>query len=399
MKKIVCIMLVIFFCFSLSGCWNSTEPSQLAIGTSFIYDAKEDGDYIVTMEMLVPVSTNKPSNKNKSSYIYQITGGSIPEVIRNSNIILDKKLYGGHNKARIFTERFARKDVSEIMDYFLRDHITNEKPYVVVIKNENPLLIYEAQLGLSNMVGTYIETIAKTNKRTSSESIFVSSKDFIRDYYTEGKQPVMGVVEIIPNDALLPSDEKPQNSDESKLYVMNFEGLAVFKNNKMVGYLDKFQTTSYNYVCGNIEYPYISIPVGSEFVTARIMKLKPKIQTRIDGNDKVFIDITIENEIEIVQNESPFDLTISKEIEKVEQSMNVFQEREIMEAITKVQKEYASDIFGFGEYFHIQNPKKWQEIKSHWDDRYFFSADINVSANTSVVLEGEIREKFGTRVR
>ena len=79
--------------------------------------------------------------------------------------------------------------------------------------------------------------------------------------------------------------------------------------------------------------------------------------------------------------------------------MNVFQKREIMEAIEKVQNDFGSDIFGFGHNFHIQNPKQWERIKTHWDDRYFSNAEINIKVETSILLEGESRERFGTRVK
>ncbi len=80
------------------------------------------------------------------------------------------------------------------MDFYKRGYVTDERPYLIVIKNEDPMLIYQAEKGLSDRVGDYVYDIANGREESLLSAEFIQTIDFIRDYYDEGKQCVMGVV-------------------------------------------------------------------------------------------------------------------------------------------------------------------------------------------------------------
>ena len=45
----------------------------------------------------------------------------------------------------------------------------------------------------------------------------------------------------------------------------------------------------------------------------------------------------------------------------------------INQTIETVQKQYKSDIFGFGEAIHRSNPKEWKKIKKQWGMKNFLN--------------------------
>jgi len=52
-----------------------------------------------------------------------------------------------------------------------------------------------------------------------------------------------------------------------------------------------------------------------------------------------------------------------------------------MMALEKIQKEYSSDIYGFGQYVHKYHPQYWKNAKESWDDIFSnLPADIQVDA-------------------
>lgn len=393
-KKINLFIIIIILTITLIGCWSRKEPEKLAIITSLIYDIEEDGTYVIYQEILDASAINSDSNDDKkSTYIIKSKGKTVSESVTNGIDLIERNIYGGSNKVRFLTERMAKINLSSYMDFFLRDHLADERPYIVVLKDiDDPLKIYDSDIGLSKMVGAYIETMAELELNTSS--VFITSLDFVKAYYSEGQQPVAGVVSVIENETVPENDENQQSeSGEMQKNKLILDGLAIFKDNSLIGFLEREDTQIFNLIMNKIQTTYIVVESNSGFITSVTKKPKAKFKTSFENN-KVVIDISIKNDIMIVQNESDLDSSDSKDIQIIENLYNNSLKSKVISTIAKVQKDYKSDIFGFGNHFHIDNPKTWKKIKNNWDDEYFSNADIKVSINTNIKFEGEIKEPF-----
>ncbi len=398
-KKFFCILIVIVLGFTCGACWNKKEPKELAAVLSIVYDIDEQGKTPMIVELLdTRGQGGQDISKLQSTKVIKLYGDTAAEGIRDTIVTVDRTMYGAHNKARIFTERLARDGLNNLMDFFLRDHLTDERPILLVVKNEDPLILYEADTGLSSSLGTYIDQLARTRKDFSEFSLFLDTLDFMRDFYCQGKQPVMGVVEAVPDDAYIPSESIDTDEKSTDRYQLVFNGLAVFREDKLLGYLDKFETRVYNALVNNIKSAYTSVPVGDEFVAGNCLKTKASIKTKWQ-QEKVQVDVEINKEIMLSQNNTEYDVGDIKQSRIIEKAINEHIEKEVAEIIAKVQTVYKSDIFGFGDKFHQQHPKIWKNIKEQWDEHYFATATVNVKVRSKIRFGGEIREKFGQDVR
>ena len=399
MKKGLCVILCMIISISVSGCWSRKEPKSLAIVNSVIYDIKDDGSYQVISEIMNPSAQGgvKEGGSGKSPNITAISEGkSVPEAIRNASVSLEKAIFGGHNKVRFFSERFARKDMVSIMDYLLRDHLTDENPLMVVIKNKDPKQVYSCMLGLSDTVGDYMDNLSKSQPKIICKSVFIKTLDFIKDYYDEGKQPVAGVAELVECEAK-PSNGAGANAQGSqnsldKQYRINYEGLAAFKDNKLVGYMDGVEARAYNLITNNVDTAIVSIPLDNDMAVVLVNQSKAGIKTAVE-DDQISITVKIKINMSIVQESGDIDISKIEPLKTVEDSFNKQIEEEITESIKKAQTEFQSDIFGFGKAVHTQHPEIWKEIKESWDD-YFNEAAINVTVESSAFRSGEIKQPF-----
>ncbi len=404
MKKRLCMILAAALAISLAGCWSRKEPKTLALVNSVIYDLGDNGGYKVTLEVINPAAQGsaKQAGSGKSPNI-TATGeaSSLPEAIRNITQSLEKTIFGGHNKVRFFSERLAKKDIISIIDYLLRDHLTDENPLMVVIKGDEPEQVYSCMLGLSETVGGYLENLSETQPVMTSKSAVVKTIDFVKDYYDEGKQPVAGVVTLVEceskpskNTSTSGSDSgesQKQDSTEQE-YRIVYEGLAAFKDDKLVGYMDGIETRAYNFVTGNIESAVFTIPREDGQTVVIVDKPKADIKTEVNG-DQVTVTVNIKTSMRIVQEEGVLDISKADQLKTVEAAFNAQLAEEIMAAIQKAQTEFRSDIFGFGQAVHKQHPEKWKEIKETWDD-CFTCAVISVSVESAVDRSGEIKQPF-----
>lgn len=404
-KKIIYILISILIVSSISGCWNRKEPKTLAIVDSALYDIKDNGDYRITLEILNPaaIGTANRANSNQSSFlIISDEGKTLSEALRNISTSLDKNIFAFHNKIRFFSEKLAKNDITPVMDYILRDGTTNEKPLIFVIKG-NPELIYNGVTGLSDTVGIYLENISKSQPYTTSKSVFINSLQFADEYYKEGKEPVAGLVELIEKDSKLldESNKNTQNNDDAqsdqKKYKIVCEGLAAFRDNKLVGYLNGEETRAYNFIMNNIKNSIISLLIENEYTAFFVQNSKSKIKT-IYENDQINFNVDISVTLSITEENGAIDITKPEILKKIENDLNKELESQISAAIKKVQNEFKSDIFGFGNQFHKDQPKIWKQIKDDWNNQ-FSNAKINITVKSTITKIGQMNLPFKWRIQ
>lgn len=391
-KKLCCVFLFITITMFFSGCWSRTEPKNLSITNSVLFDVKDDGGYQLTKEImkLSGDAGGKGDGGMKNSVVLlNCEGKTVAEAVRDE--LNGKALFGGDLKARLFTEKFAKKGMVPVLDLLSRDHLTDETPFMAVVKDKDPIRVYSSIVGLSDMVGNYIDELSKTQLKIKNESVYVTTLDFIKDYYEDGKEPVAGLIEIVENESESKSNSQTgsQGTPEKK-YKMVYSGLAAFKDDKLVGYMDAIETRAFNFVTDKVEGAIVSLP--DNLIAARVMKSKSKIKTDIE-NGQVTISVNTEVALSVIQDGTNTDVNEINPLKTLEQNFNKQLETEIAESIQKAQMEFQSDIFGFGSYVHSQHPKEWRNMKINWDD-IFSKAKVNVTVNSSVVMSGETKNSF-----
>lgn len=398
MKKKIGLIICLLIVLMSAGCWNKKEPKDLAIVNSIIYNKTQDGTYEVTVEILDLTGSGKKSvtgggggggSSGKNFVTETAKGSSYREAVANVSSSVEKTMYGGHNHVRFFTESAAKEDMAATIDYLLRDHLTDETPLMVVIKGDHPEKIYEASMGLSDSLGVYIDRMQVTQQKLSSKAVYVTTLNFMRDFFNDGKQPVAGVIQVVKSQ---PDKQKTEGSSEggdNKEHVL-YEGLAAFKGDKLVGFLDGSETSAYNFITGKIGMAIITVPFKNSYVVCEVTSASSDIKTKIDG-DTAAIDVKIMANIRVTgcgADEDPSNPEIMKQIET---AFNNDLLPQIAAVIEKAQKEFGSDIFGFGMSVHAQNPEEWKRIRKQWD-QLFPTVTVSISVESNVYQTGETKD-------
>jgi len=391
-KKLCCVFLLITITMFFSGCWSRTEPKNLSVTNSVLIDIKDDGKIQLTKEVMKPSgdSGGKGDGGMKNSVVLlNCEGKTVAEAVRDE--LNGKALFGGNLKARLFSEKFAKKGMMPVLDFLSRDHLTDETSFVAVIKGKEPKRVYSSVTGMSDMVGNYIDELSKTQIKIKNESVYVTTLDFIKDYYEDGKQPVAGLIEIVEDESKPESSSQAGSQDASeKKYKIVYSGLAAFKDDKLVGYMNANETRAYNLVTDKIVGAVVSLP--DNLTSGKVTKSNSKIKTDIE-NGQVTISVNTKVALSVIQDGGNFDVNKIGPLKTLEQKFNKQLETEIAASIQKAQTEFQSDIFGFGGYVHIQHPKEWRNMKTNWDD-IFSKAKVNVRVDSSVVMSGETKNAF-----
>lgn len=386
MKKIFLMAFILIVLVS-AGCWSRKEPKDLAIINSIIYNKTQDGAYEVTIEFLnlggeKSMKGGGGQSSGKKSKIETARGTSYREAVSNVSSSIEKTIYGGHNQVRFFTESAAKSDMAATIDYVLRDHLTDETPLMVVIKGDNAEKFYEASIGLSDSVGVFVDSMQSTQQQSYSRSVFVTTLEFARDFFNDGKQPVAGVIQIV----------NQKSSGESGGAHLLYEGLAAFKGERLAGYFDGDETRAFNFITGKIGVAVITVPFKNSYVVCEATNASSDIKTKIDG-DTANIEVKIETKLHMIACGANVDPSKPEIMTEIENEFNKYLLPQIAAAIQKAQKEFGSDIFGFGMNVHSQHPEDWGRIKEQWD-QIFPSATVAISVESKVTESGETKNSF-----
>ncbi len=395
-KTIISILFFMLIMLLLSGCWNRREPNVLAIVESSVNDLTEDNQHSLTLEIFDPTidagdAESGGSGTGKTIIINSVAESSF-EAVRNATKSIDRKLYIGHVRARFYSEKLVKKGIHSLLEFYLRDHEARQDPVMAVVKGENPEKLYSCSRFMADSMGSYIVSTAQSQNKAISQSVYTTTIDFIKDYYEEGIEPVMGVIEIIAD----PAVEKSEETEVSTKYIVSYNGLAVFKGAQMVGYLDGIETRSYNLLVGDFGSAVVRVPEvvgspGEEYSELEVINAKPEISVSF-ANEKVTVDASIKMKIVIAKQDGTMDTTQKDILLGLEQDFNEIIEGQVMSAVQKVQG-LKSDIFGFGKAMHCQHPEIWREISADWD-RYFSEADVHIDVQAKIIETGNIKKYF-----
>jgi spore germination protein KC len=91
--------------------------------------------------------------------------------------------------------------------------------------------------------------------------------------------------------------------------------------------------------------------------------------------------------------ECSIDLSNPKTMYKLERDVEKHISDHIQNAVRKAQKEFRSDVFGFGKSLYQSNPKMWEKVKDDWNEIF---PDLKVKTKVDVKLRrtGKVGNSF-----
>lgn len=401
MKKNWLLALLSCFALTASGCMSGAELDTMAFASSIVYDQTEDGNISITLEVMDPSAMGGGPEQvgGRGSPCLYLTGEgiTISEATKQISEAFERRLYYAHIRARFLTEAFARNALESSMDYFLRYYQVRESAKMVVLKGAGPDKLYGASAGLEDTVADYIEDMERAHPYALASSVFVDAISFMRSYYLDGEEPVAGVAEVVKEEKPIGVPSKTgggssaaSGQQEAAQYKIRYAGLAVFRDATLQGFLDERETRAYNFVTNKLRTAVFSLPFGEEYSDVIVTGAHADVWTDI-GGDRPVIGIRIKAVLRIRGEQGVKDMDSEETLREISAKFNGTLKEETENAIRKVQREFKSDIFGFGKIAHIQNPSRWKEIKGDWNT-LFSNAEVHVEVESNITRTGEIRQ-------
>jgi len=392
MSKKICLVLILFFIVLIpGGCWNRRELDTLSFVMALGIDKDEKENKItLTAQILKPAEVKAPaeggmggSGGSKGVWVTTSTGKTVFDALRNFTFEADRKLFLPFIRVVVIGEEAARAGVAPMMDMLRRDHEFRSLTWVLVAKGKAKDVL-EVDHEQEKIPARAIENLIKASAATSKVPM-VNLKDFFAMLGSKSRDPFAAAVEVFEKRR----DEGGEGRDggekkDQRVKRIKTGGTAVFKKDKLTGWLDKTETRGLLWILGKVRSGIIVIPapegsrdqeISLEIIRAE-SKLKPKIE---DG--KIYMTIEIKEEGNLSEQMAPGNLANAEKFKLLEEKQAKVIEKEARAALEKAQQEWGVDIFGFGEAVHRTYPKEWENLKNHWHEEFsMVEVEIEVEA-------------------
>jgi len=392
---IIPFILIVLICF-LTGCWSRKEINQISIASAIGIDKSEQG-YLVTAQLINPGEISPKSISTRTAITtYSASGETIFEAIRRLSLKTPRKTYLAHIRLLVFGEDFAKDGIGKALDFFFRDPEIRTDFYIMVTRGSTAEELLHILTPLEKIPADKMFFSLEISSKAWAPTKTVQLDELISNLISEGKNPTLTGI-LIKGDPEIGMDIKNVEKVNAPTTI-EISNIAVFKKDKLVGWLNESESKGLNYIEGNVSNTVFSIPCSEEEkLTVELLRTKVKVKGKVE-NGEPKIDIMLWVEANVGEVGCEIDLSNPDNIyileEKVAQEI-----KNIMKmSVKKVQKDFKSDIFGFGEAIHRADPNAWKQLKEDWD-KEFEELEVTINVTAKIRRVGEITKSFQKEVR
>jgi len=373
------IAFLLLFSLLLSGCWNNRDLTDINIVAGMGLDRMENGKVLVTVQVVEPAAIQSTSSgkgngggaQPKPVFVESYEGETVFEAIRGMLSIVHKKLFLSTTQVLILGERLSKDGIDEVMDFFQRDHEIDYEMIILVANGVTPGEILRMETDMDSIPAMYIKnTVENTISRGTVKKTMLI--DLIKDMSSSGRQPAIGQISKV--------GEKGART----------EGLAVFKDGKLAGWLDPYETRGYLFAIGEVKSAIVNVPADKGKVAMEIMRSKGRINVAFENGEPSSLTIKVAVEANVGEYDGRGRLDSPDNLYILEKKLGEEIKKEILMAIEKAQKKYSSDIFGFCAYVHKYKPQYWKKAKKDWN-AIFSKLPVNVQVDAKIMRVGIIK--------
>lgn len=396
-KKTIAMLLIIILClFTLSGCYNAEGLETLAYAVAIGIDKGENNQIKLTLQFALSNDSNSSgsSSQSQKSTITAVECATIDSGIALINSYISKKVNLSHCKAIIISEDIAYEGVSEYIYTFVNNLEIRPDCNIIISRCNAYDYLNNSEPTLESVSARYYEFILNSSEYTGyTQNIKLS--DFYSNMLSTTSQAyaILGGINDnathkahsdSPNYDIEGSYKADETPIDTETGVENM-GIAVFKNDILVGELNGMEALSHLLVINEFENATISAPnpynKNSSLSLYINSNKSPKIDVKIiNGTPYITCNFYISGYI--LSLDENMNYSDENTMKLINESTNLFLEQNISSYLYKTAKDYKSDIGNFGKHV-ISNYITWNDwIESDWLFNYqnsFFNVNVETS--------------------
>jgi len=418
MKKAMLIISLVIFMFSFVGCWDYMEYEQMtqiyALGVDL--DAKSN-EVTITLQY-IPIARSmgeKANTTNSTGTVYSASGITIIDALTKLQQTSPNKLFFGYLQVIVISEDAAKYLMKDIVVFF--DSISNIRNSVniIIVPGSAQGTIATRDPNSETSSGKKMHMLLSSSQ-SNGTTYSVTLHDYLQMMDREGVEPVAPrilttALSSDPGEALGGTRDGIRFTVEKNGNILA-SGMAAFKKDKFVGWLNDKESMGLNWILGNRITSYKTsnidklstnkdekdLPLHADLrkmLYYYITKSGSKIKVKIENNQPViYLEIKVEAALKKYYSNNGNDYISPDIVNSIEEKLSRSINSDIMAALENGKHKLNSDIFGFGFSFYRQHPKEWNKYyKGVWDD-IFHDIPVRVNVQTKINNTGTNIKRF-----
>lgn len=386
MNRNLKIKLLMSFVLLLTGCSNYMELNKISFITGLGVDWTDDSNFKVTLQVINPteLATGQNGGGNSSPVIlYTSTGKTLSEAIREAGKKITKNKDFTHVGLTVIGENAAQHGIEEIVDAIIREPRVSAFMSVLVAKNSTAEQILNTMTPINKVSSAEMVSKLQNVNFSLGESVNPNVFELGEDLTYSGKEIAISGVEIVNGNKEKDTLTNLQTMEPAQTKI---DDLALFRDSKLAGWISGRDVRGILMVLDKIKQTNFAVPCGNnKYSSLRLHAQKIKTNVKVKGNIPI---IHIDNTLLTLLDETGCSVNIEsvQDLMKIEKQAAIVVKQQIEHSIKSAQN-YKSDVFGFGDMIHTNDPKKWKQLKNHWAED-FAKAKVNVKITVIIKRSG-----------
>lgn len=400
LKTLFVLVVIIIFVLAFSNSYNALSIENLAYVLAIGIDTSSDNKLKVSFQFSTASPASESGSSEKAStFVNTVTASSLSNAINLVNGYLGKQINLSHCKVIIFSEKIALQGISDEIYTLINDTQIRPSANIVISKCDAKYYIEQTKPELENLISKYYEVFTSSSKYTGYMPDTTIGKFFdslictscepyaILGGVNEGKPNNQGIVdsqkdyEIKANQSSISGENGAENI-----------GVAVFKEDKLVGELNALETICLLNVTNNLDQFLVSVPDpanNNHYIDIYLTPLSNadiKVNTN-SGSPYIKVNCRFSGRIYSMSENSKY---LSPEaLDAISNSCSSYLESIFTDYLYRTSKDLQSDISGFGKYA-LKNFFTTKESTNYdWRNSYkdaFFDVKIDTSIKSGMLI-------------
>ncbi|MFE8065174.1 Ger(x)C family spore germination protein [Priestia aryabhattai] len=374
-------VLFFFPLFLLTGCWDKYELTERGFVQAVGIDLTEEGEIQLTTQFYKPAGGSGGGAIGQGGgesrfFNLKTIDGSVFEAARDISIHLGRKAQWSHMRVIVISEELAKeKNISDILEFFTRDHEPRETISIIIAKGKASDYFGMKPI-IESTLGEHLRRIQETTPKFTLKTIESNLLQINSQLKSETGIALASYMYI---------DEK--NEPPSIVIA----GAVLIKNGKIEGFISPQNMQRFLMLINQPGSGILEIPCADRTIknSFEVVSVKTKMKPKIMGNSTtVHVTTKIEGSIaelncytvETTENEKEF----AKAVEKL-----VKQE---METLIEQLQNQKLDAIGIGNIIYRNNPKLWGDLEKDWGEHFAdirFMIDVKVKVRDTGMNTGK----------
>lgn len=408
-KNIFIFIVILVFISAFSSSYSSLNIDNLTYVLAIGIDASDNNKLEVSFHFSNPIPAESSASEKSSPIINTVTASSLSNAINLVNGYQGRQLNLSHCKVIIFSEEIASQGISDEIYTLINDTQVRPSANIIVSKCNAKYYMNQIQPEIENLLSKYYEIFTESSKYVGHMPN-ATIGDFFNSLLCNTCQPYAILGGINKDNSKTNSIETSDfgdnsNNDSQKDYNIKANdssvegenkveniGVAVFKDDKLVGELNALETIAFLTIRNKVDRFLLSVPDPINNNEYLDLYLTPKSSTSIDvdtSTSSPYIKIKCNFTAQIYSMSENSKYLSNDVLNAVSNSCDSYLESMFLDYLYKTSKDFKSDINGFG-IFAAKNFLTTNQYENYdWLESYkdaFFDVQVNTSVKSGMLI-------------